>query len=286
MKTELKYVTPKMARDWLKKNTNNRVLRPGAVETLRAAWDRGEWKVLHQGIAFGTTGRLLDGQHRLTFISQLDEDALVPLNVTTGADEGSFAVMDQGLRRTLADIMGVSSDLSAVGRFFARIYNGGQATGITSSFTIPFIEWVTPEFQELVTFCPAKAHVFGSASVRAAAIYQMKQGHDEDFIKASYHALNHHNIEAMPNASRVLAQQFMSGKIVSARSVDLFCRALRAFDSTQTQKITKILVKDQAGTIEGVRQYLKSEASRKSPGGAGLMISKAKRNSNASALAA
>ena len=43
---------------------------------------------------------------------------------------------------------------------------------------------------------------------------------------------------------RALAQQYMSGKIVSARSFDLFCRAQRAFNSKDNNINTKIIVKD------------------------------------------
>lgn len=256
MKTEIVSVTPVMAREWLKHNVKNRKLRPGVVETLHHAWSRGEWKVTHQGIAFGKSGNLLDGQHRLTFISQLPDGASVPVNVTTNQDDSTFDAIDQGFRRTSSDVLGVSADLAAAGRFFARVYNGNQATGITVQFLAPFIEWITPEYEALISFCPMKKLVWGSAAVRAAAIYNMKTGHDQDFVKLAYHSLVHADFENMPHAVRALTQQYLSGKIVSARNFDLFCRCIRAFDSVQTGRISKILIRDQAATLEDVRAFL------------------------------
>src|SRR5215831_4798996 len=65
MKTTLERLTPAIARNWLAHNKNNRAIRASHVETLRAAFARGEFVTTHQGVAFDTGGDLLDGQHRL-----------------------------------------------------------------------------------------------------------------------------------------------------------------------------------------------------------------------------
>lgn len=273
MKTVLMNVTPAQARTWLKHNTKNRKLRPGFVEELHMAYARGEWKTTHQGIAFAKSGQLLDGQHRLTFISQLPEGSSVPVSVSMDCEEDIFDAIDLHQRRTLSDITGVSAELGAVGRFFARIYNSSQSTGLTPQFVRPFIQWAEPEFVELVTFCPGNAPIFSSASVRSAAIYMMKLGHDKDFVKVSYDSLVRADIDAMPYGAKALMQQRMSGKIVSARTLDLFCRAVRAFDSTKTTKIKSILVLDAAKTISEVRDFLQPVA-EKSPDGAGQRVAK------------
>lgn len=273
MKTVLMNVTPAQARTWLKHNTKNRKLRPNFVEELHLAYSHGEWKTTHQGIAFGKSGLLLDGQHRLTFISQLPDGESVPMNVSMDCEEDIFDAIDLHQRRTLADITGFSADLGAVGRFFGRIYNSSQSTGLTPQFVRPFIEWAEPEFVELVTFCPGTAQVFSSAAVRSAAIYMMKLGHDADFVKVSYDSLVRADIDAMPYGAKALMQQRMSGKIVSARTLDVFCRAVRAFDSTRTGKIKSILVTDPAKTIQEVREFLRP-IKEKSPDDAGQKVAK------------
>lgn len=256
MKTAMQLVTPAMARKWLDSNTDNRRLRPHVVEALRMAWERGEWKATHQGIAFAKNGTLLDGQHRLMFISQLPEESLVPINVTTGCEDDLFGVIDQGTRRTLSDITGMSEGLAAVGRLFAKVQNGSTSAGLTPLYVAPFIQWAADSYSELVTFCPAASKIWSSSAVRGAAIFQMKHGSDADFVKISYDALVRSDIDAMPHAARVLMQQRMSGKIVSARTFDLFCRALRAFDSRRSGKIKTINIVDQAGTLAEVRAAL------------------------------
>lgn len=256
MKTEMKLLTPALARAMLKFNTKNRVLRHIAVKEFLGIWERGEWKATHQGIAFGKSGVLLDGQHRLHFIAQLPEGTLVPINVSTDADDDAFEAIDQQIRRTMGDIYSVSSDLAAVGRFFARIANGNQAHGLTPQFSRPFMEWVTPEFDALVAFCPTKRPIWSSAPVRAAAIYNIKRGHDVDFVHLAYHSLVHADIETMPQAVRVLTQQYMGGKIISSRSLDTFCRAMRAFDSRKSGRLTRIQINDQSAITAEVRSFI------------------------------
>lgn len=273
MKTELIYVTPKLAREWLKKNDSNRPLRPGVVERLHSAFERGEWKVTHQGIAFASSGRLLDGQHRLTFIGQLPEESKVAINVTTGQDEDTFDAIDIGVGRTMSDVYGISFELVAAGRFFAKIANGSTTMGLTNQLSKPFIDWVSPEFEELITFCPKVTKIWSASPVRCAAIYQMKRGHDADFVKVAYHSLVHADIESMPFAAQALMRQYMSGKIVSARTQDLFCRAIRAFDSSNTKRVNSIAVHDQAASILKVREFIESDM-KKNPVLTGLKVAK------------
>jgi len=63
-------VTPDLAAKYLATNTLNRRPRPRQVEILKRDLQSGTWRLSHQGIAFGTSGRLLDGQHRLLAIQQ------------------------------------------------------------------------------------------------------------------------------------------------------------------------------------------------------------------------
>lgn len=255
METRLTLVTPAMAREWLQRNTDNRPLRPGVVDGFMNAYRRGEWKLTHQGIAFSKGGRLLDGQHRLTFISELPDGSVVPMNVSVDLDEDAFDSIDQGFKRTTSDLYGVSSRLVAVARFMIKIALPDRS-GITPQLTKPFLDWVAPEYEILFTFCPSAARTWSSAAVMSAAILNMKLGHDKDFIRLAYDALVHSNISAMPPAVRVLAQQYMSGRIVSARGFDLFCRAQRAFNTKDNLITTKIIVKDAAAQIAMNRDFI------------------------------
>lgn len=273
METRLTLVTPQMAREWLDRNTDNRPLRPGVVDGFLAAYRRGEWKITHQGIAFAKSGRLLDGQHRLTFISELPDKTVVPMNVSADLDEDTFDSIDQGFKRTTSDLYSVSGGLVAAARFILRIAVPDRA-GITPQFTKPFIDWVEPEYELLITFCPGAARTWSSAAVRAAAIMNIKLGHDKDFVRLAYDSLVHSNISAMPPAVRVLAQQYMSGKIVSVRGLDLFCRAQRAFNSRDSNVSQKIIIKDAPGQIATNREFILRDMKKKSPANAGQLVAK------------
>lgn len=96
-------VTPDMAREWLRNNTGNRAFRATHARSIAEEMRRGEWRLTHQGIAFSTRGRLLDGQHRLAAIA--DAGVTVPLLVFVDADEGGFAMFDRGRRRDTADVL-------------------------------------------------------------------------------------------------------------------------------------------------------------------------------------
>ena len=59
----------------------------------------------HQGIAISETGRLLDGQHRLTAIANTGISA--KFLVATGIPDDSFSVLDTGSARTAADVLSI-----------------------------------------------------------------------------------------------------------------------------------------------------------------------------------
>src|SRR5438874_11918141 len=78
MRSRVQTITPKKALEYLEHNTANRPLSGRTVRDFAQAMRRGEWRVTHQGIAFDTSGALVDGQHRLAAIVEAD----VPVEVT------------------------------------------------------------------------------------------------------------------------------------------------------------------------------------------------------------
>jgi hypothetical protein len=104
MQTTLMEVTPALAAEWLTKNGKNRPLGKRRVSLLAAAIRRGEWKVTHQGIAFGSDGLLTDGQHRLAAIV----DAGIPVTMLVSRDVDAFDAIDIGRPRSASDILGIA----------------------------------------------------------------------------------------------------------------------------------------------------------------------------------
>ena len=92
IETRWTLVTPTMAEDMLKDNTENRTLRPKHVDRLVKDMREDRFLTTHQGIAFDERGKLIDGQHRLHAIrnSRIAQWVLV----TIGLPDLSRRVVD------------------------------------------------------------------------------------------------------------------------------------------------------------------------------------------------
>lgn len=287
MKTELQHITPAVAQQLLERNTDNRPLRATHVETLRLSFIRGEYRQTHQGIAFSKSGRLIDGQHRLTAISQCPPSMSFPIFVTTGAEEEVFELTDTGLRRSPSDLLGIAQGLSSVCRYLAIIQNGHN-TGVTAQYLVPFVKRITPFYEDLVFFCPTTQKTWSSACVRSAAIVRMLEGEDRDYVKIIYHALVHAEFDAMPPVAQCLFRQHLDGK-ASLRSYDMFARALKVFDRSYSQ-LNKIQITDPSNAVARVREMLMRDifgaGQKKAPTSAGAKVSKPVANSTRARAAA
>jgi hypothetical protein len=96
-------ITPTQAAIWLNANTNNRPIRRSLVKQYAKEMKNGTWRLTHQGIAFGSDGTLLDGQHRLAAI--VESDVAVTMLVTRGIDNRAQLVMDDHAKRSSGDAL-------------------------------------------------------------------------------------------------------------------------------------------------------------------------------------
>lgn len=259
MKTTLIDVTPKMAREFLKFNKQNRPMRPSHVETLRASFERGEYVPTHQGIAFDDEGVLLDGQHRLAAISLLGDNFSFPMLVTRGLDrETSFAVMDAvQAKRTTSDVLGVDRGLGECANFLAKLY-AARSVGITPVYVAPFANWIARDHADLMSFCGSSCRTWSSAPVRAAAVVAIKSGGDSDYIKLIYRSLVMADFDSMPTVVKALFRSHMSGKVRAAAAYDIFCRCLKVFDPKHA-KNQKVQINDPSAVVASVREMLDAE---------------------------
>lgn len=256
MKTELVSVTPSLAREWLKKNTKNRPIRPSHVETLRQALVRGEQVTTHQGIAFDTEGELIDGQHRLAAISLMTDGFSWLLQVTWGLDRDTvFPVVDftQAKRRT-SDVLRIDRGAGETANFLARLYLG-RTTGLTAVYAQPFADFIQPEFSDLLAFCPSSVRTWSSAPVRAAAVLAMKCG-DVDYAKLVYRALVARDFESMPKAAQSLFRSYMNGSVRASAAVDIFARCIKVFDPSSAH-LKQVKIVDVSTVVEQTKDLLR-----------------------------
>lgn len=105
MKTEIKQITPEIAKTMLKRNNGNRKINERHVRFLSNEMKKGNWLFDGQPIRLTAAGGLLDGQHRLSAI--VESDTTQKILVISGIDQAAFKVMDTGKGRSAADVFGI-----------------------------------------------------------------------------------------------------------------------------------------------------------------------------------
>jgi hypothetical protein len=105
MRIEVVLITVELALVFLQKNREDqRRVSRRVVTEMANAMKAGLWMLTPQGIAFDEDGYLIDGQHRLLAI--VEAGVAVEMTVIHNAPAASFAALDQGHRRTIADLLG------------------------------------------------------------------------------------------------------------------------------------------------------------------------------------
>lgn len=94
-------MTPEIAEDLLDQNINNRKFKERYVEEYVQALLIGDWQFNGDPIRVATSGRLLDGQHRLMAIAEAS--VTVPVVLITGLPDKAQMTMDAGAKRSYAD---------------------------------------------------------------------------------------------------------------------------------------------------------------------------------------
>lgn len=102
-KAEWEFIGPEEATAYLEFNEGNRQLRPDTVKTYVRDLQKGRWLITGDAIRIDTTGKLIDGQHRLKAISEAGIGAwfLVVRNV----DPHVQSVLDTQARRNATDAL-------------------------------------------------------------------------------------------------------------------------------------------------------------------------------------
>lgn len=126
----LENITGADARAYLELNSQNRKPRKSQLALLKRDLMSGNWRLTHQGIAFGTSGRLLDGQHRLLAIAETNITA--PILVFRNIPETTQEVCDTVAGRTVAENLTLldglkdATKLAAYVNVIAQVWGGSN----------------------------------------------------------------------------------------------------------------------------------------------------------------
>jgi len=134
---EIVTVTPTLATEWLATNHVNRKLRSRDVEKYARDMTAGRWSMTGEPIKFSASGRLLDGQHRLSAIIRSGVE--VKLLVVRNVEDRAQIDMDSGVKRSAADALGFNGEgyapmLAAAARLII-LYTSGRINQESKSRT-------------------------------------------------------------------------------------------------------------------------------------------------------
>jgi len=234
MQTTVMNVTPEVAKTFLGNNTNNRKIRKTQVAQISGVMKRGEWKLSPQGIiVHSPTGRLLDGQHRL--LAVVDSGINVPMMVTFIEDEEVFRVLDQGVKRSTADIFAVPTNVADTVNFLCRTMLN-RFSGLTPSQIEPVLNSQAGALSfELVKYCSTSRRGLSSSPVKAAAVTSVLLGNPKDYVFSLYRDLVMYNIDSLPSVGKAFIRQIGTGSIDFTKGGDhgsknTYARCVKLFD--------------------------------------------------------
>lgn len=234
-------VSPKLAAEFLGKNTRNRKLRKWYAVALSEAIKRGEWIVSHQGIAFSESGALLDGQHRLQAV--VLSGISVTMLLVTGIDDAAFQIIDRGMGRTYTDVTGLPKKTAELAAIAARyLYKTSKPS---PQQVITLANAGLQEIQEKIEGATsANVKYLTSAPVRLAVAYMLMQGYAEDFVLGQYRALALREYSMLTETSQTFLRRVEAGDVDIHDADDVITRVSRCFNPTETN-LKKIYAGDE-----------------------------------------
>jgi hypothetical protein len=112
VRAEIVLVTPAQASSWLAANTGNRHVRPTVVTRYARDMAAGSGELNGETVKIASTGRILDGQHRL--LAVVESGVAVQMFVVTGLPETVQETVDRGLPRNIADALRLRGEVNVI----------------------------------------------------------------------------------------------------------------------------------------------------------------------------
>lgn len=186
-KIKREFVTPDIARGWLRSNAENQRPKkegkiPGyARDMITGNWDEGTTET----IKFAEDGALIDGQNRLAAVvmagDQLPEGGIY-FDVAYGLKRDTMLVIDSGSTRSAADALKITSvvdrnNVSAIVRWAIQADAGNWLQASSG---------IQPTHKEIMDRFRAEPEAFAGASKRASDFRRQKLGNQRALGMAHY----------------------------------------------------------------------------------------------------
>lgn len=177
--TERRLVTPEIAGQLLAKNSKNRTVIKASLRKIEESIRRGEWVFNGEPIIIASSGRVLDGQHRL--MACVNTGVSIDTNIVFGVDESVFETIDQGTSRTVGNVLDIDGEenyntvAAALKNFWGfcktgQVYDGGTWVGGFTAHSARRLLNAHPEIRQSVRMS-LKCEHFKSKALLACLHY-------------------------------------------------------------------------------------------------------------------
>jgi len=133
------YISPDVAKELLTLEKSNRKRKLGAVKTYAGYMSKGKWKLNPDPIKFDSDSHLIDGGHRLSAV--IESKMPSPFIICCGTSPETRKVMDQGVPRTVIDILSIEGYQNRITPLHAAVLTSMMLESPASlKITIPKLE--------------------------------------------------------------------------------------------------------------------------------------------------
>lgn len=239
IRSRIMEIGPDEAKALLAANYKNRTVRHNVVNRYAKRMREGDWLPTHQGIAFSSTGRGLDLQHRL--LAVIKSGCTVQIMVTEGLDDKVFEVIDKHQSRSTGDSISENHKDCAIAKFLLRIF--ATDNRLHDDFDVRDYIKIFRYEMTLLRESPAKhSKGFSTIPVRSAAIVQMAlMPRSADQILQKAIDFSNQNLSAFTPAMVGFANAIIAGRINAIgyeSRLEMFLKACKIFDSKHDKRST------------------------------------------------
>jgi len=236
-KVSIRKVDKKIALEMLKNNTMNRKKTRANIDFVKNEIISGNFAINGATVVIATDGTLLDGQHRLFAVEELDVE--VDMIIVENVNKKVFSTIDSGKNRTAGDVLsskgiknanGVASAIRRIIEKFSsnRKIGKGGTVKISNTEILSFYEKNKDTLESTYSFChsmyQSETRVI-TASVATAMIFLLSKEHKQkakSFVREIYTG----NREYESNAGLVLRKRLLNNKIDGIKLNDSKLRGL------------------------------------------------------------
>lgn len=209
-------------------NRSNRPIKPTVVKKYVRLMQSGDWRFSPETISVSKTGRLLNGQHRLSAVEL--SGVTCRFLFAFGFDDDVFSVLDRGAARTMSDALGTDRRMTEVAALLARMAMTQGQSLVTDADVYRATLAVSDMHNHLINYCPTHARFFSSAGFRLGCIARMISDGETSYCMDLYKSLVLGHTENLPMVGHAVVRGVMTGRIQTGGGTHQLIGACIAWD--------------------------------------------------------